>query len=179
MKNLKEKTQQEELLLIVHPFSSKKGTYDVNKNFQDIFFSNQEQDYFEKIKQIIKKDTRSAIITQPHWDYNRLKKYIEQINPLGKREILTTPGEPYGRNYPIPLIGWEKFIEELKKINNKEIIICGAQLGIWKGIFNKDYFGHCVGGTYNNLKKKIKNKNIKIDRELCLVYDYRPDSYKP
>jgi hypothetical protein len=167
------KNLQEELLLIVHPFSNKKGIYYLDKNFQDIEFSNKEQAYFERIKQLIGKDTRNAIITQPYWDYNRLKKYLEKINPLGKREILATHGKPYECDYPMPLIGWEQLIENLKEIDQERIVICGAQLGIWQTLFNKDHVGHCVGRTYNNLKKKIKNKNIRLERELCLVYDYR------
>jgi hypothetical protein len=28
------------------------------------------------------------------------------------------------------------------------------------------------GGTYASLKKGVKNKNITLERELCLIYDY-------
>lgn len=173
MKDLSRNIKETELLLIVHPFSTQRGFYSNSKKTQDIHFSKEEREYFKKIKKVIQEDERDVIITQPYWDYSSMKSYIQDTKLSQKREILVTQGNPNLSDSPEPLTGWKELIKRLRESGKEKIIICGSQLGVWQTIFSKDYFGYCVGVTYNLLNKKIKNKKIELRQELCLVYNYK------
>ncbi len=177
MKNLdtlKKEKEKNELLLIVHPFSNRTNKfYNPARNEDYSDFTTIEKSYLDKIKNVVRQDQREAIITQPLWALDDMKEYLKRISPFMKRTILPTHGSLIKEDSPEPIQGWKLLIKLLSEVEQENIVICGAQLGIWGGRFHKDYFGYCVGGTYASLKKGVKNKNITLERELCLIYDYR------
>jgi len=171
MKNLENTHDMGGLIVLVHPFSNRTGIYLLKNRHPKIKFKREEENYFLKIERMLKEDSREIIITQPLWDLERLQEYIKTINSQGKRDIIATPGDSYTGDNPTPYIGWKDFNENLSKRKEINIIVCGAQLGIFPSLFFGQKYGYCVGTTYNEIKKGTRNKHVFLEKDLCLVYN--------
>lgn len=147
--------KNDRLYVVVHPFST--GSK----------YKGSEQ-YLKIITNFLEEVNCSTIVTQPEWALKYLKEKLSPLSLMGK-QIVTTCGDPFDGDSPIPKIEWEKFKELINKFGSKEIIVCGAQLGIEKKLFGERYY-RCVGTTYNFLKENMKNK-VTLEKELCFVYD--------
>jgi hypothetical protein len=158
------------LYLVVHPFSNRWSTFDA-LNFPETKFSlKEERGYLEKILFLLKNQQSPLVITQPDWYFSEAVKKLDSLNSAVQRYIVETPGDIWEGDIPKPKIGWEKFANFLQLFESKIIVVCGAQLKIRKEGPFKEYV-YCVGETYNQLKRRIKHRNIRLEKELCLTYD--------
>lgn len=125
-------------------------------------------EYKNRVNEIIKKYTSPVLIAVEAWhnsgydnenyksNEEEVLEWIQSLNPEGPRLFYLTQGPSSKPLFPKT----ESLVDCIKKtFGPEEIVVCGAELSIYKNPdTNTEIYGSCVGGTYNLFAQHFSTK---------------------